>query len=157
MKDLKYFLLHVGTNDLENKGYLQVMGELKQLLEDIHRRFPGVKFIVSEILPRNDTKDKEVQCFNELLRSHAERHDVKDMTIATHQNMRDPNFTMFYDEKHLKRNSAPRFAKNIIRAMLSAYNIQNKSELYTEKSTGRTIPHNNDPSRQRPQPLMQKN
>ena len=79
------------------------------------------------------------------------------MTIATHQNMRDPNFTMFYDEKHLKRNSAPRFAKNIIRAMLSAYNIQNKSELYTEKSTGRTIPHNNDPSRQRAQPLMQKN
>ena len=133
VKGLKYFLLHVGTNDLDNKHYLQVLDELKQLLNDVRCRFPGVKFIVSELLPRNDVRDEDVQCFNTLLRSHAERDEVTDITVATHQNMRDPTFTMFYDEKHLKENSVPRFAKNLIRAMLSAYNIQNKSELYPEK------------------------
>ena len=157
VKELKYLLLHVGTNDLDNKDYLQVLDELKQLLKDARRRFPGVKFIISEMLPRNDARDEDVQCFNAMLKSHAERDDVTDITIATHHNMRDPTFTMFYDEKHLKRNSAPRFAKNLIRAMLFAYNIQSKSELYPENSVRKTVLQNNGSSYQKPQALMQKN
>ena len=57
VKELKHFLLHVGTNDLDTKHYLQVFDELKQLLDDVRSRFPGVKLIVSELLPRNDEND----------------------------------------------------------------------------------------------------
>ena len=102
----------MGTNDLENKHYLQVWDEMKQLLDDVRRRFPGVKLIVSELLPRNDTKDEEATCFNTVLKSYAERYT--DITIAIHSNMRDPKFFMFYDAKHIRENNVPRFAKNLI-------------------------------------------
>ena len=99
VKELKYFLIHVGTNDLENKHYLQVLDELKQVLNDVCNRFPGMKLIVSELLPRNDTKDDEVKCFNTVLKSYAGRHT--DINIANQHNMRDPQFTMFYNEKQV--------------------------------------------------------
>ena len=145
----------MGTNDLENKHYLQVLDELKQVLDDVRYRFPGVKLIVSELLPRNDTKDGEVKCFNTVLKSYAEQHT--DITIATHHNMRDPQFTMFYDKKHIRENNVPRFAKNLIRAMLSAYKIQSKSELYPTKTMHENDRQKNKTLWQKPPDLMRTN
>ena len=127
---LKHLLLHVGTNDLDEKDYEQVFDELKQLIDDIRTRFPGVKLIVSELLPRNDSKDSEVLLFNTALKNYAESHD--DITLALHHNMRGQD--MFYDAKHLKETKVPKFAKNLIRALLSSYNIRDKSELYPTKN-----------------------
>ena len=38
--------------------------------------------------------------------------------------------SMFYDAKHLRESKVPLYAKNIIRAMLKAYGITDKKELF---------------------------
>ena len=80
---IQYLLLNVGTNDLDNKDHVQVFDEMKFLLEQIRKKYRGIKIIVSEIIPRNDSRDQEGQAFNELLYTYAEVHS--DITVACHR------------------------------------------------------------------------
>ena len=41
LKELKYFLLNVGTNDLDEKDHRQVFGELELMLNEMRTKFPG--------------------------------------------------------------------------------------------------------------------
>ena len=63
-KTISHLLLHVGTNDLDNKDHSQVFGELELLLDSIRLKFPAIRIIVSEILPRNDERYSKVVRFN---------------------------------------------------------------------------------------------
>ena len=54
---LKYMVISVGTNDLDEKDHDQVLGELDLLLNDIRRRFVGVKFVINQLIPRNDARN----------------------------------------------------------------------------------------------------
>ena len=54
IKSTKYILLHVGVNDIDHKDNEQVLDEMIQLVEEIGIKYPGIKFIISEITPRND-------------------------------------------------------------------------------------------------------
>ena len=98
---------------------------MKFLLEQIRKKYRGIKIIVSEIIPRNDSRDQEGQAFNELLNTYAEVHS--DITVACHRNLRDPQWSMLYDQKHIRKEKVPKFAANLIRALKSAYGISNKA------------------------------
>ena len=86
--------------------------------------------VLSEIPPRGDPRDEEVIKFNALLKNYVDNHS--DITIATHHNLRDESYSMFYDNKHIKEIKVPKFSKNLIRALLKSYKIKDKRELYPE-------------------------
>ena len=151
---VKHFLLNVGTNDLDEKDHHQVFGELEQVVDAIRTRYPGIQMVISEIPPRKDTRDEDVINFNELLRSYAANHT--DITIALHHNLRDESYSMFYDNKHIKEIKVPKFAKNIIRAMLKSYKITDKRELYPEANETPSTTNNGYRGIQR-RPLPQNN
>ena len=62
-----------------------------------------------------------------------------DVTVAFHHNLRDPNWSMFSDIKHIHANKIAKYAANIIKSLKKAYNIQSKRELFNSEA---------------PQPLM---
>ncbi len=135
-KSLRYILISVGTNDLDVKDHEQVLGELQLIISDIRSRFPGIKFIINEFLPRRDNRNSEVAKFNAGLGEYAKGHH--DITIASQQNITD--MSMLYDAKHLLESKVPIYAKNIIIALLEAYGIRDKRELFVlpSQSNGRT-------------------
>ena len=126
-RSVKYLLISVGTNDLDDKDNEQVFGELELVLADIRTQFPGIKFIINELLPRKDERNSEIGEFNRRLGDYVRtQHDT---TIASQQNITD--MSMFYDNKHLSESKVPIYAKNIIIALLKAYGIKEKRELFT--------------------------
>ena len=69
-----------------------------------------------------------MKLFNGLLLEYARNHD--DVTIAFHHNLRDTNWSMFSDAKHIYPNKIAKYAANIIKALKQAYNITDKSSLF---------------------------
>ena len=125
---LNYVMRNVGVNDLDEKNHTQVFGEAEILFDEIRSKHPGIKLIVSEITPRNDIRDSEVKAFNNLLHNYAVNH--ADITVAIHNNLRDPSWSMYRDAKHIKEEKIGKFAANLIKALKTAYGITNKSELF---------------------------
>ena len=128
---LKYVLISVGVNDCDTKNCQEVFGEIESIFDLIRNKYPGVKIIMSEITPRRDKRDREVQLCNELLSTYANQHD--DIFLVMHQNLRDITWSTFYDNKHIRETKIPKFAANIIRALKQAYNIKDKSALYSNE------------------------
>ena len=112
---LKYILISVGTNDLDEKDHEQVLAELEFMIIDVRARFPGIKFIINELLPRRDERNSEVGKFNFKLGEYGKTQP--DITIASQNNITD--MSMFYDAKHLLESKVPIYAKNIIIAIRS--------------------------------------
>ena len=104
---------------------------MEWILNQIRTKHQDIKIIFSEITPRNDARDSEVMAFNGLLDIYAKKHP--DVTIVFHNNLRDPNWSMFKDVKHIRQNKIPKFAANIISGLKQAYGISNISELFGEK------------------------
>ncbi len=125
-KQVKYIFISVGTNDLDLKDHKQVFGELLILIDDIRARFPGIKIIINELLPRKDARNNEVGKFNAVLSTFT--NSQEDITVAL---QRITDMSMFYDNKHLYPIKVGVYAKNIINALLKAYGIQDKSELFS--------------------------
>ena len=111
-KDIQHILLSVGTNDLDTKDYDQVLGELKLLINDVRAKYPKVKFIINEFLPRNDARNGEVEKFNFHLEKFANLQ--QDITVASQADLND--VSVLSDSKHLLPDKVPRYAKNIIKA-----------------------------------------
>ena len=98
-KGLKYILLNVGVNDIDKKDHDQVLEEMELLIREIRTQFPDIKLIISEITPRNDERDKEVQLYNKMLQNYAVNENY--ITIAYHSNLREPQWSMYRDHKHI--------------------------------------------------------
>ena len=99
IEELNYILISVGVNDLDLKGHMQVLGELEVIINKIREKYPGIKFITSEITPRKDNRDDEVIKCNRLLWEYAKSYH--DVFIASHENFRDPLWSMYADDKHI--------------------------------------------------------
>ena len=69
--------------------------------------------------------------------------EEKDINICYHKNLRDPNWSMFRDVKHIKRVKAAKFAANIIRALKISYGISSKRELFSSRYSAVTSNHSN--------------
>ena len=135
--ELNYLLLNVGCNDLDQKNHDQVFGELELLLDQIRTKYTNIKFIISEITPRHDDRDEEVKLFNALLVNYAANKN--DTTFGFHHNLRDTNWSMFADVKHIHSNKIAKYAANIIRALKKAYSIENKKELFNNSEPPRPL------------------
>ena len=71
------------------------------------------------------TKKTEVIICNRLITEWAK--DRVYIHLTKHINLRDPEWSMFHDAKHVDRNAIPRFTANLKKALRSAYGIANTS------------------------------
>ena len=53
-------LINVGVTDIDSKNGTLVYHELKDIVEMLMAKYPGIKIICSEITPRKDRRDTEV-------------------------------------------------------------------------------------------------
>ena len=60
IEELNYILISVGVSDLDLKDHMQVFGEMEVIINQIRKKYPGIKFIRSEITPRKDRRDDEL-------------------------------------------------------------------------------------------------
>ena len=144
IKQLKYVMICVGVNDIDNKEHNQIFEEMMSLINEIRTKFPGIKLVISEITPRRDARDAEVKKFNSLLNSFAVNEG--DVTVINQSNLRDPTWSMYSDDKHIRENKIAKYASNIIRSLKTAYKINNKNELFTNYDNKRRFQHVQPPS-----------
>ena len=121
IKELKYILIHIGVNDLDTKPGKLVFQELCEVIGEIRRKYPGIIIVLSEITPRNDNRDVEVKICNEHLSEWVK--DQANIYLAKHSNLRDPEWSMFTDTKHVSEAATARLASNLKRALREAYGV----------------------------------
>ena len=119
-RNLNYFLISVGCNDLDAENGDVVFSNIKDTFGKLKRAYPNIKVILNEITPRMDNLDAQVKATNTLLNQFVDRSESTYITMNS--NLRDPDF--FYDNKHFREESIGRFAANIKKALRSAYGIQ---------------------------------
>lgn len=118
--NLKYFFTNVGCNDMDiNEGDV-VFAKIKNTVEKLKSKYPDIKVIVSEITPRMDERDTQVEVTNTLLNQFLNRSE--NTFVVMNKNLRNPDF--FEDAKHIRQSCIARFASNIKRALHKAYGTQ---------------------------------
>ena len=125
--NLKYILINVGVNDIDENNGTQVFDKISKLVQLTKQKHVGIKIILAEITPRKDDRNREVIKCNVLINELARRSN--NIFIAKHENLKDeqnsPKFNRFlYDEKHIKKNCIGRFVKNLKIALCKAYGIE---------------------------------
>ena len=118
--NLKYVLLSVGVNDVDDEEGYSVANRMSNLIDAIGNKYPGVKIILNEVTPRNDDRDSHVRKCNEALVALAEQNEL--IFLAPQGNLRDESF--FRDEKHIKKEKIARYVSNIKTALRMAYGIE---------------------------------
>ena len=122
IKKLEYILISSGCNDLDTKTPNQVAEDIRNAIDLIKKKYPEIKIILSKVTPRKDEKDELVRECNVQL---SELYDNEpSVFIVDHDNLRDENYSMLFDTKHIHRRAVPLFASNIKRALRKAYGIQ---------------------------------
>ena len=116
---LHHILINIGTNDIETKTANQVYKEITEIIDILKSKYPGIKIIICEVTPRADEKDDDVIICNRMLNEYAPR--VDNLFIVNHSNLRDENYSLFSDTKHVKERCIPKLAKNIKIGLRQAY------------------------------------
>ena len=119
---LKYILIAVGVNDLDEMTGPEVSEKLCNLLKLINQTYPDTKIILNEITPRNDDRDSQVILCNNMLHNVSSKNDH--IFIAKQSNIRDDSYSFFDDVKHIKKIKIARYVSNIKIALRQAYGIQ---------------------------------
>ena len=108
--DLEAIIISCGVNDVDKISGRSLAANMLNLINEIKQLYPNVKIIVSEITPRKDHRDREVQISNEELSKNTEK--LPNVYIVEHRNLRDPDWKFFYDYKHIKKDCIPKFVAN---------------------------------------------
>ena len=146
LRQLKYFFISVGCNDLDNYDGEVVFAGIKHTSERLREKFPHIKIVLSEITPRMDERDDQVKSANTLLQQYVEQHE--NTFLTRNSNMRNRDF--FEDAKHFKESCIARFASNIKNSLCRAYGIERHAyrnnmdiprENYREGTRGSTVDH----------------
>ena len=132
---IKHIMIHVGVNDLDTRTPEQVSEHLKVIVSGMQKIFVGVKIVVSEIKPCHDEKDKDVIRCNEMITTLFKNRN--DVTIASHSNLRDDEWSMYDDVKHVSEAAVPRLVSNIKRALRKSHGVTADGSI---PSTTRKIP-----------------
>ncbi len=121
--NLQYVLVSIGVNDTddEEEDGLSVANRLLELLNVIKEKYPDSKIILNELTPRNDSRDNEVIKCNGALFTAIEKDNK--IFLAKQSNLRDPEYTFFFDAKHIKSSKIGRYVNNIKIALRKAYGI----------------------------------
>ena len=117
---------------------------MEELVNQIRSKYENIKFIIGEATPRKDDRDIEVKRYNELLKELESENE--DVTIAIHQNLRDPKWSNHRDIKHIHESKIGKYAGNLITAIKKAYNITSKRDLFTSDEVSGTHWSNNEAS-----------
>ena len=116
-------VIHVGVNDIDSKDGQQVADDLYNEVETIRSKAPHVKIILSEVTPRQLTRDNDVVECNKQLRTFSSSDN--NVTLAKHSNLRPPDmFRNKNDDKHFHESKAGLLASNIKRALRQALGLQ---------------------------------
>ena len=118
-RGLKYILINVGVNDLDENNGVSIFNRLNEIIVNVQHQYWDLKIILAEITPRKDDRDGEVIQCNKLINEFARTHS--NIYVASHGNLRDEKYTFLHDEKHIKKNCIGRFAANLKRALRKAY------------------------------------
>ena len=65
--DLEGIIISCGVNDVDKTPGCELAANMLNLINEIKQLYPNVKIIVSEITPRKDHRDSEVQICSEEL------------------------------------------------------------------------------------------
>ena len=122
IRTLQHILINVGVNDLDTKNAETVFEDIKHIVNTLEVDFPNIKIILCEITPRSDEKDEEVLKCNDFIKGLA--ISSKNIFIVRHSNLRDEDYTMHVDNKHISKNAIPRFASNIKRTLRFVYGVK---------------------------------
>ena len=90
---------------------------------------PNAKIIISELTPRNDKRDPEVQVCNARINLMKANNCHPNVTIACHQNLRNSDWSFHDDAKHLSKVSIARFASTLKSAFRKAFGIYKSKPL----------------------------
>lgn len=118
-----WYALTLGVNDTDKNSGAAVFNQILEMIDFVQDRFK-VKVVISEITPRKFTRDDEVKVCNRLLNELV--GNKEDVFIARHSNLRDPEGSFFYDEKHIKASCIGRYCANIKRALRKAHGIPDR-------------------------------
>ena len=118
-KNLKYFLISVGCNDLDRNDPETVFDKIRGIVSRLLEIHPHMKIIIGEITPRMDEKDDLVVTANELINRFAESNEK--LYVIKNSNLRDPYFFYRGDSKHIRKKCIGRFAANIKYTLRVAY------------------------------------
>ena len=117
--DVKYFLISVGTNDIDTKNPEDIINEYIEIVDLLRTKYPGIKIIINELPPRKVNHDDKTKKMNELLRDLSCMNNF--IFVASQQSLRDDISRTMYDDKHVHRRAIGLFAGSIKRALRRAY------------------------------------
>ena len=114
-------IVHVGVNDVDRHNGATVAQKLAQLSKSIVEAAPHAKILMSEVTPRQLSKDDEVLECNEILPNLVDSA----VTLIHHSNLRNEewSFHVENDDKHLAAESIARFAGNLKTAFRKAIGV----------------------------------
>ena len=120
-KNVKHFLISVGTNDIDLKDRDEIISKYVEIIELLRSKYPGIKITISELPPRKDKYDDKVRKFNALLGDLCEQSE--DLFLAIQEKLRDDIQRNMYDDKHIHRRAIHIFAGNIKRTLRKAHGL----------------------------------
>ena len=127
----KNFILHCGTNDIEQPGKDTITDTLK-VIDLIKQKYPNCRILVSSLLPRKDELNNKVPTFNEELKTRISNKE--NTTFIHHTSKLNDDL---YDKKHLNNRGVKNFAKNIKAAYFNTTprnkNTSKKMKEYTPR------------------------
>ena len=117
--NLKYFLISVGCNDLDNKEPEEVFNAIREIAVQLKTSYPEIKIIIGEITPRMDARDPAVIETNNMINEFS--RDLEHIFVIKNSNLRDKKFFYQGDAKHIRKYCIGRFAANIKHTLRVAY------------------------------------
>ena len=117
LKDTEIDMLVIccGTNDIDTTPGVTVAERLVKLIHQVKLQHPDMKIVVSETTPRQYDRDDEIKLCNAAL--HAQLVDTPNVAIAVQSRLRDSNWALYEDNKHILRSKINVYAGNIKSAM----------------------------------------
>ena len=120
LRDFDIVIIHVGVNDLDKQDGKTVAKRLISVTSRIKASAPGTHIILSEVTPRQLSRDTEViSCNKELYET---LDTAENITIARHSNLRDSEWSFHKenDDKHITKMAIPKLAGNLKAAFRKA-------------------------------------
>ena len=115
------FLIHCGVNDVEHDSIDSIYQNLHQFITYLQKHINTVQkrsihIAISEVIPRMDDLDANVQELNSVIRSNLNNH-----IIINHDNLRKK--ACYSDKKHINQRKIPLLVGNIKNNIRRALNI----------------------------------
>ena len=137
---LEVVVINCGVDDIDAYPGPVVADKLLDTVNEIRMKYPSVKIVVSEITPRNDLRDSEVIRCNEKLTQSL--RGIPNIFLVEQGNLRDADWSMFYDVKHIKQGAIATFAANLKKGIRTAYGMELPLNMVRKRNSQRRHSNN---------------